>query len=124
MRVRPVVIPHPAGELPEVRGLLLGQRDGGGKLDHLLLPHRTEQFLLAAEVLVDPLLVDPGTGGNVVHPCAQRAVLAVLEDRGVQFLDRLADNLVFTVTGTSPLAGRYTSKAEYCETPRSRSPSS
>ncbi|MGW4073647.1 hypothetical protein ACWELB_09040 [Streptomyces asiaticus] len=51
-------------------------------------------------------------------------MLAVLEDRGVQFLDRLADNLVFTVTGTSPLAGRYTSKAEYCETPRSRSPSS
>ncbi|GAA1931008.1 nuclear transport factor 2 family protein [Streptantibioticus ferralitis] len=34
---------------------------------------------------------------------------------GKKFLDRLAPDLVFTATGTSPLAGRYTSKAEYSE---------
>ncbi|WP_275559413.1 nuclear transport factor 2 family protein [Streptomyces sp. 5-6(2022)] len=34
---------------------------------------------------------------------------------GTKFLDRLADDLVFTATGTSPLAGRYTGKAEYGE---------
>jgi ketosteroid isomerase-like protein len=34
---------------------------------------------------------------------------------GAGFVDRLADDLVFTVTGTSPLAGRYTGKAEYQE---------
>ena len=34
---------------------------------------------------------------------------------GATFLDRLAEDLVFTATGTSPLAGRYTSKAEYQE---------
>ncbi|WP_274911089.1 nuclear transport factor 2 family protein [Streptomyces sp. WZ-12] len=34
---------------------------------------------------------------------------------GERFLDRLADDLVFTAAGTSPLAGRYTSKAEYSE---------
>ncbi len=34
---------------------------------------------------------------------------------GEKFLDRLADDLVFTVTGSSPLAGRYTSAAEYRE---------
>ncbi|MCT9113452.1 nuclear transport factor 2 family protein [Streptomyces mirabilis] len=34
---------------------------------------------------------------------------------GEKFLDRLADDLVFTVTGSSPLAGRYTNKAEYRE---------
>jgi ketosteroid isomerase-like protein len=32
---------------------------------------------------------------------------------GQAFLDALADDLVFTATGSSPLAGRYTSKAEY-----------
>jgi uncharacterized protein len=32
---------------------------------------------------------------------------------GSAFLDALADDLVFTATGSSPLAGRYTSKAEY-----------
>ncbi len=34
---------------------------------------------------------------------------------GQEFLDRLADDLVFTVTGSSPLAGRYPGKAEYRE---------
>ncbi|GAA1826781.1 nuclear transport factor 2 family protein [Pseudonocardia ailaonensis] len=34
---------------------------------------------------------------------------------GAGFQDRLSDDLVFTVTGTSPLAGRYPSRAEYQE---------
>lgn len=32
---------------------------------------------------------------------------------GEAFQDTLADDLVFTVTGTSPLSGTYTSKSEY-----------
>ncbi len=34
---------------------------------------------------------------------------------GAGFIDRLADDLVFTATGDSPVAGRYTSKAQYQE---------
>ena len=34
---------------------------------------------------------------------------------GPAFFAALADDLVFTATGGSPLAGRYTSKAEYAE---------
>jgi ketosteroid isomerase-like protein len=34
---------------------------------------------------------------------------------GAGFIDRLAEDLVFTATGDSPLGGRYTSKAEYQE---------
>jgi ketosteroid isomerase-like protein len=34
---------------------------------------------------------------------------------GEKFQDHLADDLVFTATGTSPLAGCYTGKAEYQE---------
>ncbi len=62
-----------------------------------------------------------GPGGEGHAEDSTRAVLesvfsAVAESGfGEEFRSALADELVFTVTGSSPLAGRYVGKAEYVE---------
>src|SRR4051794_38140698 len=81
-RVGDVVVEQPAGVLAQVTVAQWAVgRDGGGDLGKLVGEDRREQAFLVAEVVVEPLLVDPGVPGDAVHRRAVQAAGGELRRR-------------------------------------------
>src|SRR6266576_2252329 len=73
-----LVVEGAPGELADFLEAGRNRRHRGGELVELVGEHGLEQGLLVAEVLVEPLLVDPGPFGDAGHGRAVRPVLGEL----------------------------------------------